>query len=93
MTKFSLQLNMLAGLLLVLTGNASAATYTNVPAGATSGSPFAYFGNAANPSGDSPRVGEVFSLTAAATMSSFNFYQVWRKTPGIHAGDISQVVR
>jgi len=25
--------------------------------------------------------------------SGISIYQVWRKTPGIHAGDISQVVR
>ncbi len=44
MTKSSLQLKVLAGLLLAIAGNASAATYTDVPAGATTGLPFAYFG-------------------------------------------------
>jgi len=61
MTKSLLQLKVLAGVLLVFAGNAFADTYTNVPGGANTGSPFAYFGNAANPSGDSPKVGEVFS--------------------------------
>ncbi|WP_342617539.1 PEP-CTERM sorting domain-containing protein [Rhodoferax sp. GW822-FHT02A01] len=74
MTKSAFQLKVLAGLLLVIAGSASAATYTNVPGGATTGLPFAYFGNAANPSGDSPKVGEVFSLTSAETLSSFSFY-------------------
>jgi len=74
MTKSALQLKVLAGLLLALAGNASAATYTDVPAGANTGLPFAYFGNSPNPSGDSPMVGEVFSLTSAAMLSSFSFY-------------------
>jgi hypothetical protein len=74
MTKSSLQLKVLASLILVFAGSASAAAYTNVPSGATSGLPFAYFGNAANPSGDSPMVGEVFSLTSAESLSSFSFY-------------------
>jgi hypothetical protein len=83
MTKSSLQLKVLAGLLLVFAGSASAATYTNVPGGATTGSPFAYFGNAANPSGDSPKVGEVFSLTSAETLSSFNFYALGNTTASL----------
>jgi hypothetical protein len=74
MTKSSLQLTVLASLMLVFAGSASAAAYTSVPSGATSGLPFAYFGNAANPSGDSPMVGEVFSLTSAESLSSFSFY-------------------
>jgi hypothetical protein len=83
MTKSALQLNVLAGLLLALAGSASAATYTNVPSGANTGSPFAYFGNAANPSGDSPKVGEVFSLTSAATLSSFSFYALGNQTASL----------
>jgi hypothetical protein len=83
MTKSSLQLNVLAGLLLALAGNASAVTYTNVPSGANTGLPFAYFGNAANPSGDSPNVGEVFSLTSAATLSSFSFYALGNTTASL----------
>lgn len=74
MTKSTLQLKVLASLLLVFAGNAFADTYTNVPSGANTGSPFAYFGNAANPSGDSPEVGEVFSLISNSTLSSFSFY-------------------
>ena len=76
MTKSAFQLKVLAGLLLVIAGSASAATYTNVPSGANTGSPFAYFGNAANPSGDSPKVGEVFSLTSDSLLSSFSFYAI-----------------
>jgi hypothetical protein len=76
MTKSAFQLKVLAGLLLVIAGSASAATYTNVPSGATTGSPFVSFGNAANPSGDSPKVGEVFSLTSNSLLSSFSFYAI-----------------
>jgi hypothetical protein len=83
MIKSALQLKVLAGLLLVFAGGASAATYTNVPGGANTGSPFAYFGNAANPSGDSPKVGEVFSLTSAATLSSFSFYALGNTTASL----------
>jgi len=83
MTKSALQLKVLAGLLLVFAGSASAATYTNVPSGANTGSPFAYFGNAANPSGDSPKVGEVFSLTSTATLSSFSFYALGNTTASL----------
>lgn len=66
-------------LVLVLTlvaaaAGASAATFTNVPSGANTGSPFASFGNSPNPSGDSPQVGQVFSLISAETLSSFSFY-------------------
>jgi hypothetical protein len=65
-----------AAILLALAGSASAAIYTNVPGGANTGLPFASFGNAANPSGDSPKVGEVFSFSSASTLSSFSFYAV-----------------
>lgn len=80
MTKSKLHLVVLAGLLLAFTGSVSAATYTNVPSGATTGLPFASFGNAANPSGDSPKVGEVFSFASAETLSSFSFYAVGNTT-------------
>jgi hypothetical protein len=83
MTKSTLHLNVLAALLLAVAGSASAATYTNVPGGATTGLPFAYFGNAANPSGDSPMVGEVFSLSSAATLSSFDFYAIGNTTASL----------
>lgn len=66
----------LAGALLLVAGGASAATFTNVPSGATSGLPFAYFGNGANPSGDSPAVGEVILLTSEQMLASFSFYAV-----------------
>ncbi len=74
MIKSTLQLKVLASLMLAFAGNAFADTYTNVPSGANTSSPFAYFGNAANPSGDSPKVGEVFSLISNSTLSSFSFY-------------------
>lgn len=74
MIKSAFQMKLIASLLLVIAGSASATTYTNVPSGANNGLPFAYFGNAANPSGDSPMVGEVFSLNSAASLSSFSFY-------------------
>lgn len=76
MISSTLKLKLVAGLLLAFAGSASAATYTNVPAGATTGLPFAYFGNAANPSGDSPMVGQVFSLAENSLLSSFSFYAV-----------------
>jgi len=74
--KSGLQLKVLASFMLVFAGNALADTYTNVPSGANTGLPFAYFGNAANPSGDSPKVGEVFFLTSNSTLSSFSFYAI-----------------
>lgn len=83
MNKSALQLNVLASLLLIVAGSASAATYTNVPSGANTGSPFVSFGNAPNPSGDSPKVGEVFSLTSAATLSSFSFYALGNTTASL----------
>jgi hypothetical protein len=83
MTKSTLQLNVLVGLLLALAGNVSATTYTNVPSGPNTGLSFVSFGNAANPSSDSPKVGEVFSLTSAATLSSFSFYAVGNTTASL----------
>ena len=74
MTTSTFKLKALACLIFAFVGNASAAIYTNVPAGANSGLPFAYFGNASNPSGDSPMVGQVFSLTSDSLLSSFSFY-------------------
>jgi hypothetical protein len=53
MKKSSFQLKVIASLLIAFAGNVSATTYTNVPSGASTNLPFAYFGNAANPSGDS----------------------------------------
>jgi len=84
MTKSTLQLNVVAGLLLALVCSASAATYTNVPSGANTGLPFAYFGNSPlSGDGDSPKVGEVFSLTSAATLSSFSFYALNNTTASL----------
>ncbi|MEC5216819.1 hypothetical protein RCH09_001772 [Actimicrobium sp. GrIS 1.19] len=83
MTKSALQLTVLAGILLVLAGSASATTYTNVPGGANNGLPFASFGNGANPSSDSPKVGEVFSLTTAGLLSSFSFYALGNTTASL----------
>ena len=83
MIKSAHQLKILAGLLLVLAGHASGATYTNVPSGATTDLPFAYFGNSPNPSGDSPKVGEVFTLTSAAMLSSFSFYALGNTTASL----------
>jgi hypothetical protein len=74
MKKSTLNLTVLAASLLAFAGSVSAATYTDVPSGANAGLPFAYFGNHPNPSGDSPKVGQVFSLTSAQTLSSFSFY-------------------
>jgi hypothetical protein len=76
MNKSLLKANVLAGLLLGLSGNVSAATYTNVPSGASTSLPFVSFGNAANPSGDSPKVGQVFSLSSDESLSSFSFYAI-----------------
>ena len=75
-------------LVLVLTlvaaaAGASAATFTNVPGGANTGSPFVSFGNAANPSGDSPQVGQVFSLISEALLSSFSFYALGNQTASL----------
>ncbi|MFT3736802.1 MAG: PEP-CTERM sorting domain-containing protein [Rhodocyclaceae bacterium] len=83
MIKTTLQLTVLSGLMLGFAGSAAATTYTNVPAGATNGLPFAYFGNAASPSGDAPKVGEVFSLTSASTLSSFSFYALGNTTASL----------
>lgn len=83
MTLSALRLKLFAGLLLVVAGGASAATYTNVPGGANTGLPFASFGNAANPSGDSPAVGEVFSLTSGQVLSSFSFYAIGNVTQAL----------
>ena len=80
MTRSLLSSTSLAALLLLVAGGASAATYTNVPGGANTGLPFAYFGNGANPSGDSPAVGEVFSLATSDTLSSFSFYAIGSET-------------
>lgn len=80
MSKSAFRMKALASLMLIFAGNLSAATYTNVPSGANTGSPFAYFGNAANPSGDSPKVGQVFSLSAEETLSSFSFYAIGNTT-------------
>ncbi|MFD1121004.1 PEP-CTERM sorting domain-containing protein [Methylophilus flavus] len=76
MTSSAFKMKIVAGLLLAFAGSASATVYTNVPAGANTGLPFASFGNAANPSGDSPKVGQVFSLTSDSLLSSFSFYAV-----------------
>lgn len=66
----------LAGLLLAFTASASAQLFTNVPTGPSAGLPFAYFGNAANPAGDAPLVGEVFTLATASMLDSFSYYAV-----------------
>lgn len=81
LSTFSMKL--IASAVLVIAGSASAATYTNVPSGANGGLPFAYFGNAANPSGDSPKVGEVFAVSSAETLSSFSFYALGNSTPTV----------
>lgn len=83
MIKSSLQLKVLASLMLAFAGNAFADTYTNVPSGANTGLPFVSFGNAANPSSDSPKVGEVFSLTSDSTLSSFSFYALGNTTASL----------
>lgn len=83
MTLSTLRLNLLTGLLLAVAGGASAATYTNVPGGASTGLPFAYFGNGANPSGDSPDVGEVFSVNTGSALSSLSFYGVGNVTQSL----------
>lgn len=76
-------MKVLASLLLAFAGNVSAATFTNVPSGATTGLPFVSFGNAANPSGDSPKVGQVFSLLTDSTLSSFSFYALGNTTAAL----------
>lgn len=83
MTAFAPRLTLLAGLLLAAAGSVCAETYTNVPGGANTGLPFAYFGNASNPSGDSPAVGEVFALTSGAMLSSFSFYAIGNVTQSL----------
>lgn len=83
MAKSMLQLKIITSFLLVFAGSASAATYTNVPSGANTGLPFVSFGNAANPSSDSPKVGEVFSLSSDATLASFSFYAVGNTTASL----------
>lgn len=80
MIRSALALKALSCLLLAFAGSVSAATYTNVPSGANTGLPFASFGNAANPSGDSPKVGQVFALAADAVLSSFSFYVIGDKS-------------
>lgn len=80
MIRSALALKALPCLLLAFAGSVSAATYTNVPAGANTGLPFASFGNAANPSGDSPKVGQVFALASDSVLSSFSFYVIGEKS-------------
>lgn len=80
MIKSALSLKALPFLLLAFAGSVSAATYTNVPSGANTGLPFANFGNAANPSGDSPKVGQVFALAFGSVLSSFSFYVIGDKS-------------
>jgi len=85
MTRSAFRLNLLAGLVVAAAGgaHATAATCTNVPAGANTGLPFASLGNAANPSGDSPAVGEVFSFTGNETLESFSFYAIGNVTSAL----------
>ena len=83
MNKTAFKVNVLASLLLALAGNVSAATYTNVPSGASANLPFVSFGNAANPSGDSPKVGQVFSVTSDESLSSFSFYTIGNTTASL----------
>jgi hypothetical protein len=83
MNTSTFKLKALAAVALAFVGNAFAATYTNVPSGANTGLPFAYFGNAANPSGDSPKVGEVFSFASQSTLSSFSFYAIGNSTASL----------
>ncbi|MEC5397958.1 PEPxxWA-CTERM sorting domain-containing protein [Uliginosibacterium sp. H1] len=80
MSLSAIKLKVLASLMLAFAGSASAVTYTNVPGGASNGLPFAYFGNAANPAGDSPKVGEVFALTSDSLLSSFSFHAIGNYT-------------
>jgi PEP-CTERM motif len=80
MTKSTFSLKVLSICLLVLAGSASAATYTNTPSGGTNSLPFVSFGNAPNPSGDSPAAGEVFKLTVAEQLASFSFYAIGNRT-------------
>lgn len=74
MTRFMPKAIAIAVLALTAAGAALADVNTNVPAGATTGLPFVSFGNSPNPSGDSPQVGQVFSLTTDFLLSSFSFY-------------------
>jgi hypothetical protein len=69
--------------LVAAAASASAATFTNVPGGASTGLPFASLGNAGNPSGDAPQVGQVFSLTTESTLSSFSFYALGNLTASL----------
>lgn len=69
--------------LVAAAAGASAETFTNVPGGANTGLPFASFGNAPNPSGDSPQVGQVFSLMSEALLSSFSFYAIGNQTASL----------
>ncbi|MFY9476458.1 MAG: PEP-CTERM sorting domain-containing protein [Aquabacterium sp.] len=80
MIRSALSLKALPCLMLAFAGSVSAATYTNVPSGANTGLPFAYFGNAASSSGDSPKVGQVFALTSDSVLSSFSFYVIGDKS-------------
>ncbi len=83
MTTSTFKLKALACLMFAFAANASAETYSNVPAGANTALPFAYFGNASNPSGDSPMVGQVFSLTSDSLLSSFSFYALGNTTASL----------
>jgi len=81
MTTSALHLKVLVvAALMIVASHASADTYTNVPAGANTSLPFAYFGNAINPAGDAPQVGEVFTLRSAAQLSSFSFYAIGQQS-------------
>lgn len=83
MTKSTLHMKVIASLLFAFAGNVSAETFTNVPSGASASLPFASFGNAANPSVDSPKVGQVFSILSDATLSSFSFYALGNTTASL----------
>lgn len=83
MNTSTFKLKALTAVVLAFAGNAFAATYTNVPTGANTGLPFASFGNAANPSGDSPKLGEVFSFASQSTLSSFSFYAIGNTTASL----------
>ncbi|MET3122444.1 hypothetical protein AAKU67_002045 [Oxalobacteraceae bacterium GrIS 2.11] len=83
MTKFVNLLKMAACILVISAGNASAVNYTDVPGGANTGLPLAYFGNTPNPSGDSPEVSEVFSLPSDFSLSSFSFYALGNTAPSV----------
>ena len=83
MNKATLHMKVIASLLFAFAGNVSAETFTNVPSGPSASLPFASFGNAANPSGDSPKVGQVFSILSDATLSSFSFYALGNTTASL----------